>query len=225
MISIIIPVYNDADALRQCLVACRGFQQQGHQLIVVDGGSDDCSLAVAQAHADKWLCASRGRAAQMNHGADVADGDLLVFLHADTSLPATALQRLEALAGRRRDGLFWGRFDVRLSGRQRSLRLIERAINWRSRLTSVATGDQAMFISKALFTRTGGFPDLALMEDIAYSKILRRHVRPCCFREPVLTSSRRWEENGVWSTVWLMWKLRLYYFFGMSPERLARLYR
>ncbi len=158
----------------------------------------------------------------MNSGAAVASGDVLLFLHADTVLPENASQLIFSYHHAEN---FWGRFDIRLSSNKIIYRLIERLVNLRSWLTAIATGDQAIFVQRDLFNQIGGFPEIALMEDVAISGSLKKISPPVCLKQKVITSSRRWENNGVVTTVMLMWKLRLYYFFGVSPERLSRLYR
>lgn len=221
-ISIVIPALNEAQSIAATLEALHGLRGDGHEVIVVDGGSADDTATVARGLADRVLEAPRGRARQMNAGAAIARGDVLLFLHADTLLPAQAGALI--LDGCRNSGRRWGRFDLRLSGAGAVLRLTERLINGRSRLSGIATGDQGIFVERALFEAVGGFPDIPLMEDVALSAALKRYGRPLCLHPPVVTSSRRWEANGVWRTVLLMWRLRLAYFFGADPRRLARLY-
>jgi rSAM/selenodomain-associated transferase 2 len=154
----------------------------------------------------------------MNAGAAACPAEVLLFLHADTALPEQA----DALVRRAtRDASAWGRFDVRIDSPSRALRLVEHMMNLRSRWTGIATGDQAMFVRRDLFDQVGGFPDLPLMEDIALSRLLKRHGRPACLRERVITSARRWERHGVWRTVLLMWRLRAAYFLGADPRQLA----
>ncbi len=233
-ISIILPVFNEALHLQESIEALVSVCSSQHQLIIVDGGSEDATLEIADSalrHAEPTLeflliQAEKGRAVQMNAGAARATGDVLLFLHADTHLPADAIQVLQNLYAKQAQGSpFWGRFDVRLSGHNKAFRVIETFINLRSRLTSVATGDQAIFIDSKLFQKTGGYPDIALMEDIAISKRLRNIVAPVCLKARVLTSSRRWESRGILSTVLLMWKLRFLYLLGVSPARLVKMYR
>ena len=221
LISIIIPVLNEEKKLPDLLNHLQVFRKQGHELIIVDGGSDDNSLMLAQMSADNVLVSRKGRAVQMNSGASVAKGDVLLFLHSDTFLPEAAFNMIENHV----QESFWGRFDVRLSSNKFIFRIIEFFINVRSRLTSINTGDQAIFIKSQLFTTVGGFPEIALMEDIAISKKLKKIISPICLKQKVITSSRRWESRGVSATVFLMWKLRLYYFCGVSPDRLNQLYR
>ena len=221
MLSIILPVLNEEASLPDVLARLQYLRQQGHEIIVVDGGSHDNSLMLAQQAADKVIVSQPGRAIQMNSGAELATGDILLFLHADTILPEEVERILSEIEG----DTFWGRFDVRLSGRRFIFRIIEAMMNFRSRITSVATGDQAIFITTGLFEKAGGYPEIALMEDIAISKQLSRVSRPVCVSNRVVTSSRRWEDRGIMKTILLMWKLRLYYFFGMSPQKISRMYR
>jgi rSAM/selenodomain-associated transferase 2 len=184
---------------------------------VVDGGSDDGTPALARPLADRVIDSPRGRARQMNAGADEAKGDFLVFLHADTFLPRDAdLLIVAGLAEKT-----WGRFDVRIEGRSPLFPVIAFFMNARSRLTGIATGDQALFVRRAAFP---GFPDIPLMEDIAFSRAMKRHGPPACLTARVRTSGRRWERRGVLRTVLLMWRLRLAYFFGASPHALAKRY-
>ena len=219
-ISIIIPALNEAGSIEVILTDLKPLREAGHEVIVVDGGSSDMTTGLASRHADRVIQSSPGRAIQMNRGAAAASGELLWFLHADTRVPAEAATMLQQAAGE--DD--WGRFDIRLSGKHPLFRLIEQMISLRSRLTGIATGDQGIFISQQLFRRTGGFPEIPLMEDIALSKMLRSVQRPLCFRQRLETSSRRWEERGIVRTILLMWRLRLAYFFGADPAELARRY-
>ena len=223
MISVVVPVLDEADTLARSLRPLQTVRGDGVEVIVVDGGSRDRTRCVARPLCDRVLDAPRGRARQMNAGAAAARGGVLLFLHADTRLPCgwVALVR-DALGARGRE---WGRFDVRLDGAHPMLRVVERAMNLRSRLSGIATGDQAIFVTRAVFRKAGGFPDIALMEDVALSRALRTRSRPVCLRAPAITSSRRWECNGIARTIVLMWRLRLEYALGGDPERLARLYR
>lgn len=221
-ISIIIPVLNEEKTLSYLLNQLQSFDAGNHEVIVVDGGSFDNSLFIAQEKATTVIVSKPGRAVQMNSGADVATGDVFLFLHVDTILPESALSTVSSSCIK--DNC-WGRFDVRLSSDKFVYRLIESLINLRSRLTSIATGDQAIFIKRDLFNRLNGFPEIALMEDVAFSKRLKKYSAPVCLKNRVITSSRRWETKGVIATVLLMWKLRLYYFFGVSPDKLKKMYR
>ena len=223
-ISIIIPVLNEADGIASLLHRLQSWRRAHHEIIVVDGGSTDGSAALAEPLADRVLrTTARGRAFQLRAGSEAARGDLLLFLHADTELPGAAMK----LLGKHVQGRTpcWGHFDLRLSGSHRFFRVLERCISWRSRITGVATGDQAIFVSRALYLECGGFPPIPLMEDVALSKILRRRRRPLCLHPPVVTSSRRWEQHGILRTVLLMGWLRLAFFLGVKPEILARIYR
>jgi rSAM/selenodomain-associated transferase 2 len=216
-LSIVVPALNEADGIGRCLEALASLRARGHEVIVVDGGSEDRTREIAAALADRVLVAPRGRARQMNAGAAAAVGEALVFLHADTRLPPDA-DRAIAHALETRS---WGRFDVRIESVHPLLRVVACAMNLRSRLTGIATGDQAIFVRRAEFT---GFPEIALMEDIAFSKAMKRRSPPACLRERATTAGRRWERGGVLRTVILMWRLRLAYFLGASPDELARRY-
>jgi len=220
-LSIIIPVLNEAGCILDILRELQALRAQGHEVILVDGGSCDETIALAQPLVDQLLPAPAGRALQMNVGAKVASGRVFWFLHADTRVPDKAARLIiEAL----QDAGSWGRFDVRLSGDGFLLRLVERMMNWRSRFTGVATGDQGIFVSRELFEAVGGFAELPLMEDIDLSRRLKSEQWPVCLRDTLTTSSRRWEQKGVLRTVALMWYLRLAYFLGVSPARLAMRY-
>lgn len=219
-ISIIIPLLNEAAQIVERLHDLQDLRERC-QLIVVDGGSDDASPDLARPLADKLLQGPRGRARQMNLGAATAQGEYLLFLHADTRLPSNAVT---ALLQAQADGFQWGRFDVAFDNPRPIFKLIAWLMNWRSRLTGIATGDQAMFVNRQAFQAIGGFPEIALMEDIAISAQLLRLGRPCCIAKCVVTSARRWQKNGVWSTILLMWRLRLQYFFGADPDNLVMSY-
>jgi rSAM/selenodomain-associated transferase 2 len=221
-LSIVVPARNEAAGIVGALDPLQALRAAGHELIVVDGGSGDGTADLAAPLADRLLAAARGRARQMNAGAGAARGEVLLFLHADTRLPAGADRLI--LDGLASSGRAWGRFDVSIEGRHRLLPAVAWLMNRRSRWTGIATGDQAIFVRRDAFAAVGGFPPLALMEDIALSAALKRVSPPLCLRERVVTSGRRWESRGVIRTILLMWGLRLRYFLGASPERLARLY-
>jgi rSAM/selenodomain-associated transferase 2 len=221
-LSIIIPVLDEATGIVAALTALAPFRARGVEVIVVDGGSRDNTAGRAAPHADRVMTAPRGRAAQMNAGAAAASGDVLLFLHADTQLPPEA-DRL-VLDGLSTTMWRWGRFDVRIEGKSPLLSVVAVLMNWRSLATGIATGDQAMFVARDTFHAVGGFPDIALMEDVALSKRLKRIGRPLCLAARVTTSGRRWDERGVIRTVLLMWRLRLSYWFGANPATLARRY-
>lgn len=222
-LSIIIPVLNEEAEIADALAALAAMRARGAETIVVDGGSCDRTVALATPLADRVITAPRGRATQMNAGAAAASADVLLFLHADTRLPAEA-DRL-VLEGIASSGRQWGRFDVRISGRHPLLRVVAALMNIRSRLTGIATGDQAIFAGRALFERVGGFPAIPLMEDVALSGQLKRAAgEPLCLTPRAVTSGRRWEERGVIRTILLMWRIRLAYSLGAPPARLSRLY-
>jgi rSAM/selenodomain-associated transferase 2 len=220
--SIIVPVLNEAESIEETLRALAPFRNDA-ELIVVDGGSTDATRERVGGGADRLLVSGPGRARQQNAGAAVARGEVLLFLHADTRLPVDWPRAVSG--GLSATGRGWGRFDVRLTGRHPLLRLVERLISLRSRLTGIATGDQAIFVRRGLFQRVGGFPDLPLMEDVALSRRLRSHGPPLCLRHTVLTSSRRWERRGILRTILLMWSLRWAYWRGADPAELAARYR
>lgn len=221
-LSIVVPVLDEEPSIVACLEALAVYRGRGIEVIVVDGGSRDRTLALARSGADQTFVAPRGRAAQMNAGATRACGDVLLFLHADTRLPENA-DRL-VLDGLRMSGAVWGRFDVRIVGHSPALPMIAAAMNLRSRLSGIATGDQAMFVRRAAFAECGSFPDMPLMEDVALSRRLKHISRPLCLHARVETSGRRWEQHGVFRTILLMWRLRLAYALGAAPATLARRY-
>ena len=221
-VSIIVPALDEVRGIAATLAPLQPLRAEGHQVIVVDGGSCDGTLALASHFADRAFVGKRGRAVQMNAGAATASGDVLVFLHADSQLQPSAIATL--LRDMQRSRRRWGRFDVTIAGRSGTLRVVAAAMNARSRATGMATGDQAMFVERALFESVGGFPDQPLMEDIELSRRLKRISPPLCLHARVTTSGRRWERRGVVRTILLMWRLRLAHFFGTSPESLARRY-
>ncbi|HWO99552.1 MAG TPA: TIGR04283 family arsenosugar biosynthesis glycosyltransferase [Methylococcus sp.] len=220
-ISIILPTWNEATVIASTLAKLAPFRARGAEILVADGGSRDATVSLASRLADRVIQAPKGRAVQMNAGAAVARGTYLLFLHADTELPVEAFDALvECMA----KAVAWGRFDVRLSGCHPVLRVVETLMNWRSRLTGIVTGDQGIFVRRDVFEVVGGYPPIALMEDIALSKSLKSRAWPVCLGQRVTTSSRRWETRGIGSTIFLMWELRLRYFLGADPADLAREY-
>jgi len=221
-ISLVVPILNESYLIRHFLRHLQPLRERGAEIVLCDGGSTDGTRKLAEPEVDVLVSSPRGRAVQMNAGARVASGEVLLFLHADTLLPREALREVRQSL---RAGYGWGRFDVRLSGRGARFRLIEALMNRRSRMTGIATGDQALFVTRSLFHTVGGFPEIPLMEDIEMSRRLKRHGPPACLSSRVLTSSRRWEQGGVFRTVLLMWSLRAAYALGVDPVRLARLYR
>ncbi len=222
-ISVIIPVFDEAANIAATLMPLQSWRDAGHEIIVVDGGSTDETHSLARPLADQILVSiRRGRAHQMNRGARAARGDVLLFLHADTRLPDDAAQALGTALSTQPKG--WGFFAVGFTARGPLLQLVAFMMNRRSRLTGIATGDQAIFVRRPLFEAMGGYAAIPLMEDIDLSKRLKHIHTPICLRSRVITSSRRWERHGVWHTVFLMWRLRLAFFFGADPNQLARRY-
>ena len=221
-LSIVLPVLDEADNIGRALARLSDYRARNVEVIVADGGSRDRTADLARPLADRVLVVPRGRAKQMNAGAAAASGDILMFLHCDCVLPDDA-DRL-VLDGLARSSAAWGRFDVRIDGHHPLLRVVAAMMNARSRLTGIATGDQAIFVRRDAFEQVGHFPDIPLMEDIALSKALKRISPPLCLRAQVATSGRRWEKNGVLRTIILMWRLRLAYFLGANPATLAKRY-
>ena len=222
MLSIIVPCLNEADSIAGTLAALAPLRARGAEVIVADGGSQDGTAERAAPFADLVIAAPRGRALQMNAGAARARGEIILFLHADTLLPEAADGLIVEGLQRSRRG--WGRFDVAIAGRHPLLRVVARLMNLRSRLTGIATGDQAVFVTKSLFTAAGGYPEIALMEDVALCKRLKGFGPPLCLRHRLTTSGRRWEQRGVLRTILLMWRLRLAYWLGADPAKLAMRY-
>lgn len=222
-LSIVIPLLNEARELPGLLERLLPLVRQGTEVVIADGGSDDGSIAIAECAGFTVVQAARGRARQMNAGAALATGDVLLFLHADTQLPqGVRMEVMQILMDHR---YAWGRFDVCINGRPFMLRVVSCLMNLRSRLTGIATGDQAMFVTRAAFDAVGGFPDQPLMEDIELSKRLLALSRPACIARRVTTSGRRWVTRGVWSTILLMWRLRWDYWRGVPVQQSAEAYR
>lgn len=229
-VAVILPVFNEAAHLDETLSALLELQHFD-EIIVVDGGSTDTSVEtvckfMSSGEPDSQpvpilIQSPRGRASQMHAGAQAAEADVLLFLHADSALPPGAADDIRDVIS---EGHFWGRFDVHLSGRHFLFRVIERLMNWRSRLTGIATGDQAIFVRRDVYRKLGGYAPLVLMEDIEFSARLKWVGKPACLPYPVLASSRRWEKHGIVRTILLMWTLRFLYWLGVSPDRLARWY-
>lgn len=223
LISVIIPTLNEAAYIDTTLQRLQAMRQRGNEVILADGGSSDATVHLAAPLVDKVIHSARGRARQMNAGAAQASGNILWFLHADTRAERNADCLIhDAML---KDACRWGYFHVQLSGHHPLLRIVETGMNLRTRLTAIATGDQGIFVETELFLATGGFADIPLMEDIKLSQQLKRYTRPARIKTPLNTSSRRWEKNGVISTILLMWRLRLAWFLGARPENLAKLYR
>ncbi len=221
-ISVVVPMLNERLALPDLLEHLLALKRQGVETLLVDGASQDGSAGFARALGFPVQDSVRGRARQMIAGAQSATGDALLFLHADTRLPLEGIAQVQEALTR---GSVWGRFDVRIEGNSPWLRVIGLLMNLRSRWSGIATGDQAIFVTRAAFDAVGGFPDQPLMEDIELSKRLKRLGKPACLRGPVVTSGRRWETRGIWQTILLMWRLRWDYWLGASAESLAERYR
>ncbi|WP_163834433.1 TIGR04283 family arsenosugar biosynthesis glycosyltransferase [Spartinivicinus ruber] len=221
--SIIIPTLNESDNIVASLTPLQVLRQIGHEVIIVDGESVDNTVLLAEPFVDQVLSTKPGRAKQMQLGADKATGDVLLFLHVDTQLPENAVQLI--LQGfKQSHGCKWGRFDVVLSGKHWLLTLTAKLMTWRSRLTGIATGDQVIFVKRGCFDQVGGYQLMPLMEDIDLCKRLKKISKPLCITNPVVTSSRRWEQQGIIRTILLMWSLRLAFFLGVSPKRLVAIY-
>lgn len=221
-LSIILPVLNEVQQLPHALECLGPVRQRGAEVIVVDGGSEDGTVAAAARSGARLVASPKGRARQMNAGARIATGNLLIFLHVDTVLPQHADRLIdEAMRDRRH---LWGRFDVDIRGRAWMLRVIAALMNWRSRMSGIATGDQAIFVDRDAFESVGGFPDQPLMEDVELCKRLRALSPPACLRARAVTSGRRWESRGVWRTILVMWRLRWAYWRGVPASVLASLY-
>jgi len=218
--SIIIPTLNEEKTIQSCLSALQTFRKNC-EIIIADGESIDNTRILAAPLTDKVITSAKGRARQMNSGARHAMGSVLIFLHADTSLPENALQVIQQQLG---CGGKWGRFDIQLSGTHFMLKVIAQMMNWRSKLTGIATGDQVIFVTRPAFDEVGEYPEISLMEDIALCKALKKISPPIILKDKVISSGRRWEHNGIYRTMLLMWSLRLRYFFGADPQMLDFLY-
>ncbi len=222
-ISAIVPALDEGASVIPALESLATVRGRGGEVLLVDGGSGDDTVARARPLVDRVVAAPRGRGVQMNTGAAASAGSILWFVHADSRVDPRAPDDLErAFADPR---VAWSRFGVRLSGERPLFRTIAFMMNRRSCLTGIATGDQAIAVRRCVFEAVGGFPELPLMEDVALSRRLRARARPACLPVRVTTSSRRWEERGAWRTIWLMWRLRLAYWRGADPAWLARRYR
>lgn len=219
-LSIIVPALNEAAHIAATLNPLQGLRQRDVEIIVADGGSTDATRDLARPLADNVIDSAPGRARQMNAGAAAASGEALLFLHADSQLPAEADKAI--LSALTVTG--WGRFDVSITGTQPMLGVVAWFMNRRSRLTGIATGDQGLFMTRETFERIGGFPDQPLMEDVEMCRRLKMISPPACLDLRIATSGRRWEKHGVWRTIVLMWWLRLRYFLGASPADIHRAY-
>lgn len=220
-LSIVIPVLNEAEEIYPCLRRLQALRKQGVQVIVVDGGSDDDTIAVATPLADQVISSEKGRARQMNAGAALADRDWLLFLHADTRLPVNLP---DIMLVWRFTPSVWGYFAIKVRGAPPLLRVVQWFMNRRSFLTGIGTGDQCQYVKREVFEQIGGFADIPLMEDIELSKRLKKKSRPLFVNAKAETSGRKWQRDGIWPTIFLMWRLRLAYFFGTSPTVIEQSY-
>jgi len=221
LISIIIPTLNEESAMQTLLKQLQVHRQQGHEVIVVDGRSTDKTVSISKMLSDKVISSEPGRAMQMNSGASQAKYNVFWFLHADTLIPENSIEDIQQALTISE----WGWFNIKLSGTNILFRLIERMINLRSCFSGVATGDQGIFVKRKTFESANGYPNIPLMEDVALSKKLNKTSKPFCLKESLITSSRRWEQKGIMSTVLLMWRLRFLYWLGVSPDKLATQYK
>ena len=223
-ISIIIPILNEASRIPQLTEELKKLDQRSCEIIIVDGGSKDNSVEIAE-HAgfkvEKTIC---GRAHQMNTGAIFATGSVLLFLHADTQIPENVDLLVKKIFSDN-PSFCWGYFRVRISGYSKVLLIVGFMMNLRAYLTSIVTGDQVIFVKKKNFFKVGCFPEQLLMEDIELAKKLRGLSPPGCINDHVITSGRRWELHGVWRTIFLMWRLRWDYWRGIPPDKLAEKYQ
>lgn len=229
MISVIIPAYYEAETLLDCLSDLFEKQPVG-ECWVIDA-SETAEFEAIEAQLQQTIgqlyltyipAEKKGRACQMNQGANLSSGAILLFLHADTRLPENAFSEIQSVID---SGAHWGRFDVRFDQISPAYRIIAGMMNWRSRKTGIATGDQALFMTRGAFDLVGGYDDIPLMEDIAICKKLKTIGPPVCLESQLVTSARRWENKGIFKTIVLMWWLRFAYWIGVSPQRLSRWYR
>ena len=220
-VSIIIPVLNEEKSIKALLQQLQIYREQGHEVIVVDGGSHDKTVSISKPLVDKLLSSKPGRALQMNLGANQSNNEVLWFLHADTLIPNSAIEQIQNDLCKKD----WGRFDIKLSGSNFLFRIIEVLINLRSCFFAIATGDQGIFVRRKIFDSIDGYKNIPLMEDVELSKNLKKLSRPVCIHKELITSSRRWEKKGILKTVFLMWRIRFLYWLGVPSSTLARLYR
>ena len=221
-LSIVIAALNEAEHISATLAPLQAMRARGVEVILVDGGSTDATKPLAALLVDRIVESHQGRARQMNTGAKLALGDTLLFLHADSTLPPEADQLI--LRGLQSTSRTWGRFDVSIRGQHFFLPVVAWCMNHRSRLTGIATGDQGLFMTADAFTAAGGFANIPLMEDVAMCVTLKKNRPPLCLKQKIITSGRRWEQHGVWRTIFLMWRIRAAYFFGVDPVALHRAY-
>lgn len=219
-ISVIIPTLNEELTIGPALKSV--LRLEPDEIFIVDGGSLDRTREVADSMGVRVFSSERGRARQMNAGAQLARGEVLLFLHADTRLPDSALADIRAAM--QNHNIAGGRFDLELDSAGGMFKLIGFMISLRSRLSKIATGDQAIFVRREVFATLGGYPDIPLMEDVALSRAIKRAGEVACLKSRVITSARRWQTEGVWRTIFRMWALKSLYLAGVSPFRLKRFY-
>jgi len=219
-VAVILPVLNEEDVLPDLLQRIQSWGAD--EIIFVDGGSSDHTPQLLAASGVKWMHGRPGRAVQMNMGASEVQCSIFLFLHIDTVISSSCIESVKDAMND--PDVVGGRFDVQLSGRHPAFRMIEWFINWRSRITKISTGDQAMFVRRDVFRHLGGFLDIPLMEDVEFSRRLKRQGRITCLWQQVMTSSRRWEKHGIVRTILLMWWLRFRYWIGTNPAVLKRHY-
>ena len=221
-LSIVIPVLNEEKFLTRNQEMFTCLLKDGHEILVVDGGSQDNSLKTAYELGCRVFSTRASRGHQLHYGAERSKHELLLFLHADTLLPLNAAQAIVQTLSK--PNQHWGRFNIRFSNSRLVFRIIAWLMNKRSCLTSIVTGDHAMFIRRECYFNCGGYSDIPIMEDVEFCSRLKKNKAPACLSDEVITSSRRWEQKGICCTVLMMWKLRLMFFFGVSPEKLVKLY-
>ena len=221
-LSIIIPVLNEENLLARHCKAYLSLIRSGHEILVVDGGSQDGSVRVASELGCKIYSTKASRGYQMHYGAKRSRHDMLLFLHADTLLPSHAAKIIASTLTN--SGHPWGRFNVRFSDSRLIFCIIAWLMNKRSCLTGIVTGDHAMFVQRTFYFECGGYLDIPIMEDIEFSRRLKKHAPPACLSDTVITSSRKWEQHGIFRMMLTMWKLRLMYYLGVAPEKIVKLY-
>ena len=221
-LSIIVPVLNEAQFLSRQHNLFKSLLREGHEIIIVDGGSEDKSVLIARSVDCETFITKASRGYQLHFGAMKSKNDTLLFMHADTLLPESATALISNVLTRSKK--HWGRFDVSFNNSNLIFSIIAWFMNKRSCLTGVVTGDHAIFVNRDIYIRSGGFEDIPIMEDIEISKRLKKFSMPICLHDKVITSSRKWEAQGIIRTILKMWILRLLYFCGIPPRKLERLY-
>ncbi|MDX8381892.1 MAG: TIGR04283 family arsenosugar biosynthesis glycosyltransferase [Ghiorsea sp.] len=219
-LAIVIPVYNEVKVLPKALKSLQELNVD--ELVFVDGGSTDGTQQVIEEAGFVCLQSEAGRAKQMNMGSESTISKIILYLHIDTSLSSSDISNIKKSY---KHGYSSGRFNIKFTNGSITYRIISFFINMRSRFTKVSTGDQGIFVTRKAYEQVGGIPDLKLMEDVAFTKALKRVGRVACLSDNLVTSSRRWENHGVMKTVWLMWKLRFLFWLGVDSNKLSQMYR